>query len=188
MNSFYHDLLAELAALKQTGNYRALREIAPEGGGRSRLDGRALCNLSSNDYLGLAGRGDLRKDFLRQFADDLSSSELAMSSASSRLLTGNTPAYARLEAKLGELYDGRAALVFNSGYHANIGILPAIAKAGDLVISDKLNHASIIDGLRLSAAEFCRYPHGNLDSLEAMLADKRHRCRPPPTGGAEGTL
>ena len=175
MNSFYQDILAELAALKKTGNHRALRDIAPAGDGRSRLNGRVLCNLSSNDYLGLAGRSDLRAKFLHQFAGDLSSPELAMSSASSRLLTGNTPAYARLEAGLSGLYGGRAALVFNSGYHANIGILPAIAKAGDLVISDKFNHASIIDGLRLSAAEFCRYPHGNLDSLEAMLAGKRHR-------------
>jgi 8-amino-7-oxononanoate synthase len=154
-----------------------LREIAPEGDGRSRYDGRVLCNHSSNDYLGLAGDAELREDFYRQYNGDWRTPELALSSASSRLLTGNTPAYARLETALSELYGGRAALVFNSGYHANIGILPALAKAGDLVISDKLNHASIIDGLRLCGAEFLRYPHVDLDRLEATLASRRHEYK-----------
>jgi len=177
MQPFLDDIRADLAALKSGGNYRALREIAPEGDGRSRYDGRVLCNLSSNDYLGLAGDAELREDFYRQYNGDWRTPELALSSASSRLLTGNTPAYARLETALSELYGGRAALVFNSGYHANIGILPALAKAGDLVISDKLNHASIIDGLRLCGAEFLRYPHVDLDRLEATLASRRHEYK-----------
>jgi 8-amino-7-oxononanoate synthase len=177
MQSFLDDIRADLAELKSSGNYRRLREIAPEGEGRSRYDGRVLCNLSSNDYLGLAGDSALREEFYRQYNGDWRTPELALSSASSRLLTGNTPAYARLEATLSELYGGRAALVFNSGYHANIGILPALAKAGDLVISDKLNHASIIDGLRLGGAEFLRYPHLALDRLEATLAARRHKYK-----------
>ena len=177
MQSFLDDIRAELAMHKSSGGYRVLREIVPVGDGRSRYDGRVLCNLSSNDYLGLAGDATLRADFYRQFNSDWQTPELALSSASSRLLTGNTPAYARLEAALSELYGGRAALVFNSGYHANIGILPALAKAGDLVLSDKLNHASIIDGLRLCGAEFLRYPHADLDRLDALLAARRHEYK-----------
>ena len=83
MQPFLDDIRADLAALKSGGNYRALREIAPEGDGRSRYDGRVLCNLSSNDYLGLAGDAELREDFYRQYNGDWRTPELALSSASS---------------------------------------------------------------------------------------------------------
>ncbi len=171
--SFVDELAADSAALKEQGRLRVLREITPLPGGRARFGGREYCNLSGNDYMGISGDFELRQRFYEQYAADLSTPELAQSSASSRLLTGNTPAYVRLEATLSQLYGGRAALVFNSGYHANIGILPALAGAGDLILSDKLNHASIIDGLRLGDAEFRRYPHLDLERLERILADKR---------------
>ena len=172
--------LDELAAgsgeLRESGRLRELRTVTSLPHGRAVLDGCEYLNLSGNDYLGLAGDPGLRREFALRYPDR-ESPELGMSSSSSRLLTGSTPAAARLEARLGELYGGRAALVFNSGYHANLGILPALTGSDDLIFSDKLNHASIIDGMRLADAEFRRYPHLDLDRLEAMLAAKRASCR-----------
>ena len=169
---FREELAADAAQLESGGRLRILREIAPEGHGLCRCDGRTYGNFSSNDYMGIAADAELRKRFYAEYPDT-ATPELALSSASSRLLTGNTPAYTRLEAKLSERYNHRAALVFNSGYHANIGILPALASKEDLILSDKLNHASIIDGMRLADAEFRRYPHLDCDRLEAILRQKR---------------
>lgn len=177
MNPFYNDIAADIEGLTATGNKRVLREISVVKSGQSCFEKRFFCNLSGNDYLGLAGQFNLRAAFFQQYTDDWADSGLALTSSSSRLLTGNTPAYARLEEKLSQLYRGRSALVFNSGYHANTGILPAIAGDGDLILSDKLNHASIIDGMRLSKAEFLRYPHADIDVLEKILVQKRHRYR-----------
>ncbi len=173
--NFISELLQDTEALKTAGRFRVLREIVPLGDGRCRWEGKEYWNLSSNDYLGIAANTDLRRSFYAQF--DLGSPELALTSASSRLLTGNTLAYTRLENKLSELYDQRAALVFNSGYHANIGILPALATSKDLVLSDKLNHASIIDGMKLCEAETQRYRHLDYEHLEKILSEKRAQYR-----------
>ncbi len=170
------ELTADVAALEAAGRLRQLREISSEGEGYCRLDGVRYLNFSSNDYMGIAADVGLRREFYAQYPD-AGSPELALSSASSRLLTGNTPAYARLEEKLSSLYNGRAALVFNSGYHTNIGILPALSSDRDLILSDKLNHASIIDGMRLADAEFRRYRHLDLEQLEKILAEKRAAYR-----------
>ncbi len=94
-----------------------------------------------------------------------------MSSCSSRLLTGNHPLADALEAELSTLYGDRAAMLFNSGYHANTGILPALAGRHDLVLSDRLNHASIIDGLKISDASWMRYRHLDYDHLEELLSE-----------------
>ena len=175
--SFQDDIREELSALEAIGRYRSLRRIAPLPGGRAELDGRTYCNLSGNDYMGISCNPDLRREFYEQYPD-LSSPELAQSAASSRLLTGNTPAYERLEHTLSTvLYPGRAILVFNSGYHANLGILPALTSSKDLILSDKLNHASIIDGMRLCEAEFRRYRHLDLDHLEKMLREAQGKYR-----------
>jgi 8-amino-7-oxononanoate synthase len=173
--NFISELTSDIEMLKSNGRFRMLREIVPLGDGRCRWEGKEYWNLSSNDYLGIAGNAELRRTFYAQF--DLGSPELALTSASSRLLTGNTLAYTRLENKLSELYDHRAALVFNSGYHANIGILPALATSKDLVLSDKLNHASIIDGMKLCEAETQRYRHLDYEHLEKILAEKRSQYR-----------
>lgn len=92
-----------------------------------------------------------------------------MSNPSSRLVTGNSADYDELEAAISRLYKGKAALVFGSGYLANSGILPAVTKKGDLVLADKLVHASIIDGLRLCECDFKRFRHNDLAHLEALL-------------------
>lgn len=172
---FLADLVNKTEALKNNGRLRELRDIVPLGDGRCRWNGKEFWNLSSNDYLGLAGDAELRRSFYAQF--DPASPELALTSASSRLLTGNTLAYTRLENKLSVLYDQRAALVFNSGYHANIGILPALATSKDLILSDKLNHASIIDGMKLCDAETQRYRHLDYEHLEKILSEKRAQYR-----------
>jgi 8-amino-7-oxononanoate synthase len=173
--SFLSELTSDIESLKESGRFRALREIVPLGEGRCRWEGKEYWNLSSNDYLGIAGNVELRRSFYAQF--DPGSPELALTSASSRLLTGNTLAYSRLETKLSELYDQRAALVFNSGYHANIGMLPALATSKDLILSDKLNHASIIDGMRLCEAETQRFRHLDYEHLEKILSEKRSQYR-----------
>jgi len=173
--NFIAELTSDIEMLKSNGRFRLLREIVPLGDGRCRWEGKEYWNLSSNDYLGIAGNVELRRAFYAQF--DLGSPELALTSASSRLLTGNTLAYTRLENKLSELYGQRAALVFNSGYHANIGILPALATSKDLVLSDKLNHASIIDGLKLCEAETQRFRHLDYEHLEKILSEKRAQYR-----------
>jgi 8-amino-7-oxononanoate synthase len=103
--------------------------------------------------------------------------EFGFSSSSSRLLTGNTPAYEALENELCDMYGSEAACMFNSGYHANIGIISALAGRHDLVLSDKLNHASIMDGLKLTDADFLRYRHLDYEQLERLLEKHREKYR-----------
>lgn len=172
---FLQSLANECAQLAASGRLRELREIEPAGEGRCLWQKRTFWNLSSNDYLGLACKTSWRQEFYASYEAD--SPELAPTSASSRLLTGNTPAYGRLEAVLSALYGGRAALVFSSGYHANVGILPALASRSDLILSDKLNHASMIDGMRLSDAEFQRFRHLDYAHVEHILSEKRAQYR-----------
>ena len=177
MKGFPEELRQEVAALREAGRERSLRVVEPLDGGRARCDGRVMLNFSGNDYLGISGDRALRKEFYDSYRLDPASGELAQSAASSRLLTGNTPAYQRLEATLSRRYHDRAALVFNSGYHANIGILPALASSGDLILADKLDHASMIDGLRLGDAEFRRYRHLDYAGLRRMLGELRAKYR-----------
>ncbi|MCL4133217.1 UNVERIFIED_CONTAM: hypothetical protein GTU68_051229 [Idotea baltica] len=100
-----------------------------------------------------------------------------MSASSSRPLTGTSPGHTRLEAFLARSYDKDKALFFNSGYHANTGILPAITTEHDLILADKYVHASLIDGLRLGDAKFKRFAHNDLDHLAQLLAKYRNEYR-----------
>lgn len=124
-----------------------------------------MLNLSSNDYLGLAADRELREEFLGTLTPDT----FMPTASSSRLLTGNFTVCVELEDELARLFGTEAALVFNSGYHANTGILPAISDARTLILADKLVHASLIDGIRLSAAKCIRYRHNDLTQLERLL-------------------
>lgn len=155
---------AQLDDLKQQGNLRQFTSHTQQG--RSiNIGGHQMLNLASNDYLGLAANVQLRE----QFFDETPNHLRVMSSSSSRLLTGNFPEYEQLEASLSQAFAGRAALLFNSGYHMNIGILPALSDAKTLILADKLVHASMIDGIRLSAAKYVRYRHNDLAHLEQLL-------------------
>jgi 8-amino-7-oxononanoate synthase len=162
----------KLRELETAGNLRGLKTIEPQGK-FALWEGKRFLNLSSNDYLGLGARPELLEEFYGPLAQNSHDSAFALSASSSRLLTGNHPGYGELEKRLGELYGDRAALVFNSGYHANVGILPALAGPRDLILCDRLNHASIIDGMVLSGAKFRRYPHLDYLALEKILETVR---------------
>lgn len=129
-------------------------------------ENKKYLNLSSNDYLGIAENKDVLDKFF-QIAD------FSLGSTSSRLLTGSSYVFAKLECVLAALLRKDKALIFNSGYHANTGILSALASKNDVIFSDKLNHASIIDGIKLSEAKMFRYKHLDYNHLETLL--KEHR-------------
>lgn len=154
----------QLEQLKLSGN---LRQFKPNQQQDAYIEiaGQRMLNLSSNDYLGLAADLTLREAFL----DLQPLARCYFSSSSSRLLTGNFAEYEQFENTLSEAFGGRAALLFNSGYHMNIGILPALADAKTLILADKLVHASMIDGIRLSSAKYVRYRHNDLAHLEKLL-------------------
>ncbi len=162
--------IQKLEKIKEAGNYRFLRNIQ-HNGFLIHVDGREMLNLSSNDYLGLSSYPKLLEEFYAQ--TDVKA--LPYSAVSSRLLSGNHEYYGMLEKDLCELYGKDAALVYTSGYHANIGILPALAGKKDLILADKLVHASIIDGLRLSEAEMLRYRHLDMEHLRAILTRSREQ-------------
>lgn len=164
----YQKLLDALAA---EGQLRRLPDIR-HAGREIKKEGEWLLNLSSNDYLGLASRTDLRAAFREEgpIGGECPACDLPFSSSSSRLLTGNYQAYTQLETLLAHRFEREAALVFNSGYHANTGILPALADKHTLILADKWVHASLIDGIRLSGAPFNRYKHNDYEQLERMLA------------------
>jgi 8-amino-7-oxononanoate synthase len=159
---------AELARLRGLGRHRSLAVLTRGPGASVGRAGQPLLNLSSNDYLGLGADEGLLRAFLDERPDALLDAR-GMTASSSRLLTGTGPACAALEEEVAALYGGRECTVFSSGYHANLGILTALGRKGDLFLSDKLNHASIIDGLRLSEATFRRYRHRDYGHLEDLL-------------------
>ncbi|MFV5385463.1 8-amino-7-oxononanoate synthase [Acinetobacter junii] len=153
----------QLDNLKQQGNFRQFTTNQQQGRWITIQD-RTMLNLASNDYLGLAADLSLREEFL----DTLQIDRALFSSSSSRLLTGNFAEYEQFENSLSKAF-GRAALLFNSGYHMNIGILPALADSKTVILADKLVHASMIDGIRLSNAQYVRYRHNDLQHLEQLL-------------------
>ena len=159
----------ELQLLEEHSNLRRLPRMAHDGRDVI-VNGKRMLNLSSNDYLGLASDRALREEFLRTLTPDT----FLPTSSSSRLLTGNFTVYEELEAELAHLFGTEAALVFNSGYHANTGILPAVSDAQTLILADKLVHASLIDGIRLSAAKCIRYRHQDYTQLQTLLEKHHH--------------
>ena len=170
---FYDRIRTELDELKSLDRYRVLPDITARDGKDIEVNGERLLNLSSNDYLGLGDDNELLEGYGRRFRKSLH----AMTSSSSRLLTGNHPLYDQLEKALAALYGRQSAMVFNSGYHANIGILPALCNRHDLVLSDRLNHASIIDGMKIAEAPYQRFRHCDYDHLEELLEGARGRYR-----------
>lgn len=171
-------IAAELEKLKALHRFRAIPATGERSGRFITVGGRELLNLSSNDYLGLGADRELFSSFIAGIQDDqFDDGRYAMTSSSSRLLTGHHPVCDELESAIASAYGCEAALVFNSGYHANTGILPALATRHDLILSDKLNHASIIDGLRIAEAEYRRFRHADCDHLEELLVAAGDRYR-----------
>ena len=158
--------------LKKHAHFRFIREIERKEGKYIYINGEKLLNLSSNNYLNFADNKELTEKFYAQGGDKYSPG-----SASARLLTGTLPVYKQLENLITDLYKSGGTLLFNSGYHANVGINSSLAGKGDVIFSDKLNHASIIDGMRLSEAKFFRYPHNNMEALEKLLVRERNNFK-----------
>jgi 8-amino-7-oxononanoate synthase len=153
----------ELAELEQCSQRRSL--VTSENAGEPWLlrGGRRLLNLASNNYLGLAGDKRIKEAAIEAMG------KYGAGSTASRLIIGNHPVYEQAEAALINWKGTQAGLIFNSGYTANLGIISTLVGRDDVVFSDKLNHASIVDGAILSRAEHKRYRHNDLNHLEALL-------------------
>jgi len=132
---------------------------------RMRVDGREVLLFAGSNYLDLAQHPEVTAAAAR------AARELGCAAGGSRLISGNHAVHEALEQQLAKFLGTEAALVFNTGYMANLGVIPALVGPGDVVISDRLSHASIIDGCRLSKAELRVFPHNDLDALEATLRE-----------------
>ena len=163
MPNLHDQLSGELDQTRAEGLYRAFRTVASAQGPRIQIDGREFLNFSSNDYLGLAN-----DPLLKRAASD-AIEKYGVGAGASRLVCGNLEPYEALERKLAAFKAKEAAIVFGSGYAANVGAITALVGEGDTVILDKLDHASIIDGARQSGATIRVYPHGNLKKLDAIV-------------------
>ena len=160
----------ELTYLKTNNMFRRISPIEIKEDEYVVVDGKKLVNFSSNDYLGLSTDKFLVKEFCNKYID---SSEFCFSSASARLLSGTSEIYGTLETTVSKLFGKDSALIFNTGYQCNLGVVSTLAGKGDVIFCDKLNHASIIDGMRLSEAAFYRYHHLDYENLEKLL--QKHR-------------
>jgi 8-amino-7-oxononanoate synthase len=156
-----------LADLEAAGRLRQPVEVDPLPGGRARIDGREVLVLCSNDYLGLSQAPELAEAVAE------GARRWGVGATGSRLITGTLPVHREAEARLAELVGMEAAILFPSGYQANVGAITSVVGPGDCVISDSLNHASIIDGCRLSRAQVRVVSHRNLDSFDQALADSK---------------
>lgn len=164
----YDDYKRILEELKSHSHFRNLKNFEKKDEKYIYYKGKKLLNLSSNNYLNIADNQAITQEFL-----DNVGNRYSFGSASARLLTGTLPVYQELEELLSSLYGKESALLYNSGYHANVGISSALNQKGDVVFSDKLNHASIIDGMRLSEGRFFRFPHNDMHALEKLLERER---------------
>ena len=158
------ELSRELAALEEKALRRrltAVEEVLP--GGKVRVGGRVLLNLSSNDYLGLS------QDPRLIAAAGEAAARWGVGAGASRLVAGHLALHEAVEAKLAAFKGTEAAVIFSAGYMANVGAIAALVGPGDEVLGDRLNHASIYDGIKLSGAELKRYPHRDLKRLTQLL-------------------
>ena len=165
-------LADEVAALRQRHLYRPLRELTTAQGPTCEVDGREVISFSSNDYLGLTHHPRLREAAVRAVTD------YGVGSGAVRTIAGTMSLHQRLERDLAAFKGTEASLVFGSGFTANTGVMPVVAGEGDLFVSDALNHASIIDGMRLSRARREVYPHKDVEALRKVLARARAHGQP----------
>jgi len=153
----------ELTRLEEQGLLRSLRTLQTAQGVRVQIDGKEYLSFCSNDYLGLAGHPRIFsavRDTMKRFG---------WGAGAARLVAGTMGPHAELERAIAEFKGAEAAIVFPTGYMANVGTIPALVDEGDLVIGDRLNHGSIVDGCRLSRATFRFYEHVDVDDLRKRL-------------------
>jgi len=153
--------LADLEAQALRRRLQVVEEVLP--GGKVRVGGQVLLNLSSNDYLGLA------QDPRLIAGAQAAAARWGVGAGASRLVVGHLALHEALEAELAAFKGTEAAVVFSTGYMANLGVIAALMGPGDVIFSDRLNHASIMDGIKLSGAALQRYPHRDLNGLEKAL-------------------
>jgi 8-amino-7-oxononanoate synthase len=174
-------LTTALEEIKERGLFRELRSIQGAQKPRVQLEGKEAILLCSNNYLGLAEHPALQEAAIRALE------RYGSGAGASRSVSGTTELHRELEERIARFKGSEAALVFSTGYMANCGLLTALAGAGDLILSDELNHASIVDGCRLSRAEVWIYRHCEMDHLEALLQKSSHRRRLIVTDGVFST-
>ncbi|MCC6988387.1 MAG: aminotransferase class I/II-fold pyridoxal phosphate-dependent enzyme, partial [Acidobacteria bacterium] len=158
-------LIAELDALKAQGLYRTLRVLEGEAKSHATYDHTSVVNLSSNNYLGLTTHPKLRQAALDAIRD------YGVGSGAVRTISGTMAMHVELERRLAVFKNVEAVVVFQSGFAANAGTVSAILNKDDVIISDSLNHASIIDGCRLSKAPIKVFPHKDVAAARAILQD-----------------
>jgi len=161
----------ELSQLEKQHLLRRFMVVESYDGPRITVNGRSLLLMCSNDYLGLSSHPSLREAAAKAMEN------YGFGSGASRLISGTSVLHEELERRITVFKGTESALLFNSGYAANTGIIPAIAGAGDVILSDSLNHASIIDGCRLSRANVVVYPHKDVDFIEGTLKKNRNAKR-----------
>ena len=166
----------ELEALKEQGLYRPLRVLSSMQGPACVVDGRTVISLASNDYLGLTHHPRMLAAAERAVA------EMGAGSGAVRTIAGTMTLHEQLEADLAAFKETEAVLTFQSGFTANTGVIPVVTGEEDLIVSDALNHASIIDGMRLSKAPRRVFPHKEVAALREVLREARATGR--PEGGA----
>ena len=154
-----------LGAARERGSYRRMRVLDGAQSTRMRVDGREVLLFAGSNALDLAHHSEVVEAASRAARD------FGCAAGGSRLISGNLSLHEELEQDLAKFLGTETALVFGSGYMANVGVIPALADRGDVVVSDALSHASIIDGCRLSRADVRVFPHGDLDALEAVLRE-----------------
>lgn len=169
--SFSASLEAELAVLAASERLRSCPEIDGLSRVHVRVSDRPRVSFCSNDYLGLASHPEL------SLAAEKAAARDGFGASASRLVSGDLPAHRQLEANLARFLDREAALVLPTGYQANLGVLTTLAGPEDLIVSDALNHASIIDGCRLSRAQIAVYPHADAQAAARLLAAGRQYRR-----------
>jgi glycine C-acetyltransferase len=162
----------ELAELRARHLYRPLRELSTAQGPVCTVDGREVISFSSNDYLGLTHHPRLRA------AVEQAVREFGVGSGAVRTIAGTLALHEQLERELADFKGTEASLVFQSGFTANTGVLPVVTGEADLIVSDALNHASIIDGMRLSKAPRLVYPHKDVVALREILGRAVAEGRP----------
>jgi len=160
-----------LAQRKKDGLLRVLRPVDSRKDGKIYRNGAELFDFSSNDYLGLSDHPKLKE------ASKRAVESLGASASASRLLSGDLKIHHQLEDRVAEFKGKESALIFNSGYQANVGIISALYERADAVFCDRLSHASIIDGVRQSGAKLFRFGHNDLNHLDSLLKSNRHKFK-----------